>query len=103
MDQPDLPPPSPTAATRARIAFGRARALGAQVWRQHRPLVIGAGATLGIVLPAGGPFWGRCGWAGCPHAARLRSYQPGYASRLLDRPRPVFPSLRPVEGAPLPP
>src|SRR5260221_13997517 len=102
MDQPDLPPPSPTAATRARIAFGRARALGAQVWREHRPLVIGAGATLAIVLAAGGLFWGRCGWAGCPNVDRLRSYQPGKASRLLDRHGRVFADLRPVEGATVP-
>src|SRR5260221_13910152 len=105
MDQPDLPPPSPTAATRARIAFGRARALGAQVWREHRPLVIGAGATLAIVLAAGGLFWGRCGWGGCPNVDRPRSYPPGKASRLFDRHGPLFADLRPGEGAtgPLPP
>src|SRR5258708_20943271 len=102
MDQADPPPPRLTAADRARLAFGHARALAAGLWRDHRPIVIGAAATLAIVLAAGGLFWGRCGWAGCPNVDRLRAYQPGKASRLLDRHGRVFADLRPVEGATVP-
>src|SRR5258708_31053527 len=102
MDQADPPPPRLTAADRARLAFGHARALAAGLWRDHRPIVVGAAATLAIVLAVGGLFWGRCGWAGCPHVDRPRSYQPGKASRLLDRHGRVSADLRPVEGATVP-
>ena len=102
MDQPDLPPPPPTAGTRARIGLDHARALGARLWRDHGPIVVGAAATLAIVLAVGGLFWGRCGGAGCPNVDRLRSYQPGKASRLLDRHGRLFADLRPVEGATVP-
>ena len=42
------------------------------------------------LLTAGGLglVWFRCGLAGCPNVGRLRAYQPGKASRLLDRQRP---------------
>lgn len=80
----------------------RARALGQRAWRDHRPLVIGgAAATAGVLLIAG-LAWGRCGVAGCPNVDRLRAYQPGKASRLLDRRGRVFAELRPVEGATVP-
>src|SRR4029079_16673816 len=47
-------------------------------------------------------FWGRCGLDGCPNVDRLRAYQPGKASRLLDRHGRVLADLRPVKAAPAP-
>lgn len=58
-------------------------------------LSIGAVLTLGVA-------WLRCGWHGCPDVSRLRAYQPGKASRVLDRHGRVFAELRPVDGATVP-
>jgi 1A family penicillin-binding protein len=54
--------------------------------------------AVGVPLLVAGTLWARCGLRGCPDVARLRSYQPGGASRLLDRGGRVFAELRPVEG-----
>ena len=87
---------------RARIQFEPVRALALRLWRDQRPLVIGSAASLAVVLALIGLFWGRCGLAGCPNVDRLRAYQPGKASRLLDRHGRVFADLRPVDGATVP-
>jgi penicillin-binding protein 1A len=47
-------------------------------------------------------LWLRCGGGGCPDVNRLRAYQPGKASRVLDRHGRLFSELRPVEGATVP-
>jgi penicillin-binding protein 1A len=63
------------------------------------------GLALGLYLSAAtfaGLAWFRCGIDGCPDVARLRSYQPGKASRVLDRKGRLFAELRPVEGETLP-
>jgi hypothetical protein len=87
---------------RARIQLEPFRALALRLWRDQRPLVIGSAAAVAVVLALTGLFWGRCGLAGCPNVDRLRAYQPGKASRLLDRHGRVFADLRPVEGATVP-
>src|SRR5918994_302566 len=101
----DGPPPlPPTSAHRARAAqawlrqaAGPARARWAPLWRDHRPMVVAVAAAISISVGILGLVWGRCGWAGCPNVDRLRSYQPGKASRLLDRSGRPFAELRPVE------
>ncbi|HEV8253202.1 MAG TPA: PBP1A family penicillin-binding protein [Vicinamibacteria bacterium] len=63
------------------------------------------GLVAGLYLSAAtvaGIAWFRCGLDGCPDVARLRSYQPGKASRVLDRKGRLFAELRPVEGETLP-
>jgi len=90
------------ARERARILLDRARALALRLWREQRPLVLWGGAGLVFVLGIAGVAWGRCGILGCPNVDRLRAYQPGKASRLLDRHGRVFADLRPVEGATVP-
>src|SRR5688572_11228319 len=78
------------------------RAILAGAWAMQRPLVVAAGsvAVLGLILPL--LAWSRCGWSGCPNVDRLRAYQPGKASRLLDRRGRVFAEVRPVEGQTVP-
>jgi 1A family penicillin-binding protein len=106
----DAPPPAPPpaadrlAAIRDRLARERARArvVADRLWRDHRPIVVGAAALLVLGLTTAGLLWGQCGWAGCPNVDRLRAYQPGKASRLLDRQGRPFAELRPVEGATIP-
>jgi penicillin-binding protein 1A len=102
MDEIPLPPPPPTAAARARALAERARALWARLWHDHRPLVVGGASAIAGGLLITALVWTRCGWAGCPNVDRLRAYQPGKASRLLDRSGRVFAELRPVEGATVP-
>ena len=105
---PSPPPPSTAAdrlrslADRARLTAAHARALGLRAWREHRPLVLATAATGAIALGAVGLVWGRCGGAGCPNVDRLRSYQPGKASRLTDRNGRALAELRPVDGATVP-
>jgi penicillin-binding protein 1A len=65
-------------------------------------MVVAVAATIAISVGILGLVWGRCGWGGCPNVDRLRSYQPGKASRLLDRKGRPFAELRPVEGATVP-
>jgi len=59
------------------------------------------GLYLATVMAAG-IAWFHCGWDGCPDVGRLRAYQPGKASRVLDRRGRLFAELRPVEGETLP-
>ena len=101
---PAEPPPTPVARARAqaRVALERARALAERLWRERRPLVIASASGLALLLAVSGLVWGRCGLFGCPNVDRLRAYQPGKASRLLDRNGRVFADLRPVEGATVP-
>jgi penicillin-binding protein 1A len=91
-----VPPPAapPAAAAPAAVPWYRLqgpRALIAAVvaWYLATVLVFGA-------------LWYRCGVSGCPDVARLRAYQPGKASRLLDRRGRPFGELRPVDGATVP-
>ena len=73
-------------------------------YRQQGPRALIAAAAawyLGTVLVFGA-LWHRCGVSGCPDVARLRAWQPGKASRLLDRHGRAFGELRPVEGATVP-
>ena len=87
---------------RARLRLEPVRALALRLWRERRPLVVAGAASAAVVLALTGLFWGRCGLDGCPNVDRLRAYQPGKASRLLDRHGRVFADLRPVEGATVP-
>lgn len=67
--------------------------------RAARPLAV---AAL-VILMLTGVAWTRCGWRGCPAVTTLRGYQPGGASKLMDRHGREFAELRPVaaETAPL--
>src|SRR4029079_7084451 len=47
-------------------------------------------------------FWARSVLGASPTSDRVRAYQPGKGSRLLDRHGRVFADLRPVEGATVP-
>jgi 1A family penicillin-binding protein len=87
---------------RARPLADRARSVAVGVWRHQRPVVFGAAALTVAVAAFAALVWARCGWAGCPNVDRLRAYQPGKASRVLDRTGRVFAELRPVEGATVP-
>jgi penicillin-binding protein 1A len=55
-----------------------------------------------LTVGTAGFLWTRCGLSGCPDVARLRAYQPGKASRLLDRHGRPFGELRPVDGQTVP-
>jgi penicillin-binding protein 1A len=90
-------------------APGRGLGGGASRWRDalwrrdaRRPTWKGVAlaASLALLLPL--VLWSRCGITGCPSVERLRSYQPGKASRLLDRSGRAFAELRPVEGRTVP-
>jgi penicillin-binding protein 1A len=73
--------------------------------RRDRIALLGVGAAGILVFSLAVTFlvlWLRCGGAGCPDVNRLRAYQPGKASRVLDRRGRVFSELRPVEGATVP-
>jgi penicillin-binding protein 1A len=96
------PTPAARVRARARVALERARARAERLWREQRPLVLAGAAGLALVLAVSALVWGRCGLAGCPNVDRLRAYQPGKASRLLDRHGRAFADLRPVEGATVP-
>jgi penicillin-binding protein 1A len=61
-----------------------------------------AGVLLVCLLVTFAILWLRCGGSGCPDVSRLRAYQPGKASRVLDRQGRLFAELRPVEGATVP-
>src|SRR5262245_2773945 len=61
-----------------------------------------AGVPLACVMLTFAILWLRCGGRGCPDVGLLRAYQPGKASRLLDRKGRVFAELRPVDGATVP-
>ncbi|HVR69950.1 MAG TPA: biosynthetic peptidoglycan transglycosylase, partial [Vicinamibacteria bacterium] len=67
-------------------------------------LALAAGAAGLYLASAGvlGLLWYRCGLSSCPDVSRLRSYQPGKASRLLDRQGRPFGELRPVDGETVP-
>ena len=89
------------------MPFDRAR-LVASVGRLRERLVR---ARFVVVALVGGPalllllaygFWWRCGTGGCPNVDRLRAYQPGKASRLVDRSGHLFAELRPVSGETVP-
>ena len=91
---------SPGAAGPARAGDGKGpRALGRRSgvttgpwWSPSRPRPVVA------VRDCSASSWGRCGWAGCPNVDRLRAYQPGKASRLLDRQRPRLRRAAPGGG-----
>ena len=61
-----------------------------------------AAATYLVAAALLGLAWFRCGLSGCPDVGRLRAYQPGKASRLLDRQGRPFGELRPVDGETVP-
>ncbi|HUG52176.1 MAG TPA: PBP1A family penicillin-binding protein, partial [Vicinamibacteria bacterium] len=84
-----------------RLAEG-ARAAALRLWRGRRPMVLAAAGVAVALLAFTGAAWSTCGFGGCPGVERLRSYQPGKASRLLDRHGRFFAELRPVEGATVP-
>jgi penicillin-binding protein 1A len=66
-------------------------------------LVAGTVALLMVcVMVTFAVLWLRCGSGGCPDVSQLRAYQPGKASRVLDRDGRVFAELRPVDGATVP-
>jgi penicillin-binding protein 1A len=67
----------------------------------RRLAAVAAGLYL-LTAGVAGTLWYRCGLSGCPDVARLRAYQPGKASRLLDRQGRPFGELRPVDGATVP-
>jgi penicillin-binding protein 1A len=81
------PAPAPARLQGRRLALTLAATAAA--------MYLATAGTLGLV-------WSRCGLSGCPDVARLRAYQPGKASRLLDRQGRPFAELRPVEGATVP-
>ncbi|HET8644895.1 MAG TPA: PBP1A family penicillin-binding protein, partial [Vicinamibacteria bacterium] len=102
MDDP-LPARPPTAED-----FGVAPApppRGTRLSRRDRIALLIAGVA-GILIfslvTTAGILWVRCGGGGCPDVGRLRAYQPGKASRVLDRQGRPFAELRPVEGATVP-
>src|SRR5687767_1440431 len=78
----------------------------------RRPRLEGRRLALTLVAVAAGMYlvtaavlglvWFRCGLSGCPDVGRLRAYQPGKASRLLDRQGRAFGELRPVDGETVP-
>jgi penicillin-binding protein 1A len=97
MDEAQTPAPADGAATANRAV--------ARPWdrlRGARALVAAAAAWYLLTVAGLGVLWYRCGVSGCPDVARLRAYQPGKASRLLDRRGRPFGELRPVEGATVP-
>ena len=73
---------------------------------RQQQIVAAVAATAGIlfacVMITFAILWLRCGSRGCPEVGLLRAYQPGKASRLLDRQGRVFAELRPVDGATVP-
>src|SRR5262245_3175555 len=71
--------------------------------QQIAALALGTTAVLLVcLLVTFGILWLRCGGSGCPDVSRLRAYQPGKASRVLDRQGRLFAELRPVDGATVP-
>src|SRR5687768_7649083 len=96
MDEPTAPSPAP----------------GPEAPVKARPRLAGRRLAVALAAAAGGLYllsagllglvWYRCGLSGCPEVSRLRSYQPGKASRLLDRQGRAFGELRPVDGATVP-
>src|SRR6266536_2502945 len=108
-DPPSTPPAGPVSAsprervgTAVHAGAARARSVALRVWRDHRPIVLASVDVMSLAVLSVSLAWSRCGWAGCPNVDRLRAYQPGKASRLLDRSGRMFAELRPVEGATVP-
>lgn len=54
------------------------------------------------VAAVAGLAWLRCGWRGCPNVDRLRAFQPGKATRLLDRNGRPFGELRAAQAETVP-
>jgi penicillin-binding protein 1A len=54
---------------------------------------------IAALLLAAAIAWGSCGFGGCPDVSRLRAYQPGGATLLLDRNGEPFADLAPVRGS----
>jgi penicillin-binding protein 1A len=97
MDEPVALPPAPAPAAAATDRSPRLQG-------RRLAIALAAAAVSLYLLTAGvlGLVWYRCGLSGCPEVSRLRSYQPGKASRLLDRQGRGFGELRPVDGATVP-
>jgi penicillin-binding protein 1A len=95
MDDAPAPPPAPVPVAAAAPARLPGRRLALALAAMAAGLYLLTAGVLGLV-------WYRCGLSGCPEVSRLRSYQPGKASRLLDRQGRAFGELRPVDGATVP-
>jgi hypothetical protein len=84
-----------------RTSSPSARAL-ARLWRDHRPIVIGAASSLASSSALTGLVWGRCGLGGLSER-RSPAILPAGQGLAPSRPHGrVFADLRPVEGATVP-